>query len=363
MWRPHTAPASLATATPRQIQALVREARCYPPERESRIVRDIHDCCRQFPGLLPKIDSFTIEPNQSMLLVILEGVIPVKYRQVTYQIPVAIWCCPHYPNDAPIPYVRPTRDMVLRTRHSHLDSKGRVYLPHYLAHWDPTQYNLYGVVIAMIRVFSVEPPVHRRSSVPPPASNEPERRHLISALSRRLYERFNDASEEAALDISHLMHRRDGISKSNSFTEDMKLKALQAEDTRHSLNKIVAEKQELLQWQATVPESNKQNTQHDCTQVDHLLEYSDILDEQICTCIAKDGAFSDTLDQLDEAFVKGVIDQDAYMKYVRDISRQQFFPRALKKKIEVEKSKRVEVDEHGVHRRVRSGPVPALFAS
>ncbi|KAI0559662.1 ubiquitin-conjugating enzyme E2 variant 3 [Gracilaria domingensis] len=299
-----------------------------------------------------------------MRLVILVGVIPVKFRQVTYQIPVAIWCGPHYPDDEPIPYVRPTPEMVLRTRHSHLDTEGRVYLPHYRAQWDPTQHNLYGVVVAMIRVFSIEPPVHKRPTIPAPASNEPERRRLISTLTTRLSERFNDASEEAVTDICQLLKQKDDMVRSGqSVTKEMRLRALQLEKTRREMQQTEADKQALLEWQSTINRHDEQDGQNHQLHVDDILEYSDMLDEQICTCIAKDGAFSDALDQLDEAFVKGVIDQDAYMKYVRDISREQFFPRALKKKIELEKSKRVQVDEHGVTRRMRSGPVTPLFAS
>lgn len=274
---------------------------------------------------------------------------------------MAIWCSPGYPDEYPISYVRPTADMVLRTRHSHVDAQGKVYLPQMA--WNSTPFNFYGVVLSMIRVFGTEPPVHTKVAISTPgqrpvSSNDSERRHLIASLTKQLGNRFVGVSEIALSDIGALLQRQDeAVQAEQSGSKESRECALQVRNAGEKLDMLVANKQALKKWKLDENEDDKQK------QVDEVLQYQDSFDEQIMRCVVEDGAFGDVLDQLDEAFVKGVIDQDAYMKYVRHISRQQFFPRALKRQIEVAKSKQLEIDEHGAVRPMRSGPTTPLFAS
>lgn len=43
-----------------------------------------------------------------------------------YNIPVALWLPERYPEEAPILYVVPTPDMIIKPRHSFVDSSGVV---------------------------------------------------------------------------------------------------------------------------------------------------------------------------------------------------------------------------------------------
>lgn len=52
-----------------------------------------------------------------------------------YNIPVSIWLMDTHPNNAPICYVKPTPDMVLKVSRT-VDHSGKVYLP-VLHFWDP----------------------------------------------------------------------------------------------------------------------------------------------------------------------------------------------------------------------------------
>lgn len=334
-----------------------REARCYPPEREPRIVRDIYDCCRHYGGLRPKLQFCVFDSNKTLQLLSLDGVIPVTYRGVTYQIPVCIWCMPHYPDEAPVPYVRPTASMVIRERHSRVDKEGRVYLPNYLAVWDPAQFTFYGVVVAMIRVFSTEPPVNSRPTVAASSTEEAERRLLIANLSKRITDHLVRVNDEALAEIGQLLDKKEDIIKSDKHaTEEMRAKATQLKASEDELQSLTNTHAELDAWVKSV------GTVNDDQHIDDRLHHRTTLDEQMTQCSAEDGAYSDALDQLDEAFVKGVIDHDTYMKEIRRISREQFFPRALRRKISLMQAK--QVDWQGTPRRVATSRiVPPPYAS
>ena len=56
------------------------------------------------------------------------------YQGVKYNIPVALWLPERYPLAAPMAYVVPTADMVIKPRHSYVDPSGLVGSP-YLRNW------------------------------------------------------------------------------------------------------------------------------------------------------------------------------------------------------------------------------------
>lgn len=203
-----------------------------------------------------------------------------------------------------------------------------MYLPHYISIWDPTQFTFYGVVVQMIRVFSVEPPVHARPTAAPSA-DEPERRQLILVLSKRIKERLDDANEEATNEIATLLAKKDELIQTDkNATEEMRHKATAQKNAEDELVATTTRFKALEEWVKSVG-----NARQDLD-IDELLRYKDILDEQTVDCMAEDSAHTDALDQVDEAFVHGVIDEERYMKDIRRLSRNQFYPRALRRKIE-----------------------------
>lgn len=54
---------------------------------------------------------------------------------MNYNIPVKIWIMDTHPNNAPICYVNPTSDMVVKPSRT-TDHSGKIYLP-FLHFWDP----------------------------------------------------------------------------------------------------------------------------------------------------------------------------------------------------------------------------------
>lgn len=315
------------------------------------------DCCRNYPGLKPRLEYVVFDSQQTRRLLVLDGVVPIQYRGKTYQIPICIWCMPHYPNEAPVPYVRPTPSMVIRERHSHVDAEGRVYLPHYISIWDPTQFTFYGVVVQMIRVFSVEPPVHARPTAMPSAE-EPERRQLISVLSKRIKERLDDVNEEATNEIAALLAKKDDLIQTDkTANEEMRQKATAQRNAEDEVNSTKETLDALEKWVKSVG-----NARQDL-EIDELLRYKDMLDEQIVDCMAQDSAYTDALDQVDEAFVHGVIDEERYMKDVRRLSRNQFYPRALRRKIERTVAGKGPSDSSGTPRRLMTTRTMNMYNS
>ena len=222
---------------------------------------------------------------------------------------------------------------------------------------------MYGVIVAMIRVFEVEPPVNSRRNLPNRTAEQPERRQLIAALSKRITYRLHDANEEAVVEICQLLERRDRLAETDKHaTEELRQRAHRHKLLDDKLRQATAKKDELQQWIQSHDHEAEDTEEKD---VDDLVQCRNVWDHQIIECTAEDHAHSDALDQIDEAFVKGVIDQDTYMKDIRSISRDQFVPRALRKKIEVDKAKQAQTDQEGKVKRVASATrvYPLLFAS
>ncbi|KAJ3052527.1 hypothetical protein HDU99_008158, partial [Rhizoclosmatium hyalinum] len=120
-----------------------------------------------FSGLRPKLDSFTHDTGESVVLLALQGTLPVSFRGVVYNIPVAVWIPLTYPRHPPIAFVTPTANMLVRSGR-HVDLAGRVYHP-MLANWHnmpSSDVSLTNLLAALQMVFAVEPPVYAKPAIP-----------------------------------------------------------------------------------------------------------------------------------------------------------------------------------------------------
>jgi hypothetical protein len=61
---------------------------------------------------------------RSAELLLAEGTVPMYYQGVKYNIPVAVWLPEQYPLAAPMAYVVPSPDMVIKPRHRFVDGSG-----------------------------------------------------------------------------------------------------------------------------------------------------------------------------------------------------------------------------------------------
>ncbi|XP_054159140.1 tumor susceptibility gene 101 protein-like isoform X2 [Oppia nitens] len=122
--------------------------------------RDVMSAINMYKNLSPKGEKYVFPNGNQRDLVCLTGTIPVPYRGAVYNIPVSIWLTESHPYDAPICYVKPTKDMTIKVS-KHVDQSGRIYLP-YLSDWKSNTSDLLGVIQVMICVFGETPPVYSK---------------------------------------------------------------------------------------------------------------------------------------------------------------------------------------------------------
>jgi hypothetical protein len=95
------------------------------------------------------------------------------YQDVKYNIPITIWLLESYPRNAPLVYVTPTRDMIIKPRHPFVNPSGMVSAP-YLQGWVYPRSNLVELVKKLSLIFGDDPPLYSRPAQmpvrpPPPA--------------------------------------------------------------------------------------------------------------------------------------------------------------------------------------------------
>ncbi|KAG9241297.1 ESCRT-I component [Calycina marina] len=127
-----------------------------------RTYNDIAQTLSHYSSLSPRTAVYTYEHGTSALLLNLYGTLPATFRGTVYRFPVDIWIPHPYPREAPIVYVKPTEDIVLRPG-QHVDPQGKIYHPYLVAwaeYWDKS--NVLDFLAILREVFAKEPPVIAR---------------------------------------------------------------------------------------------------------------------------------------------------------------------------------------------------------
>ncbi|KAF8448291.1 UEV domain-containing protein [Terfezia claveryi] len=135
-----------------------------------RTYGDVVQALRNIPSLSPRTDVYTHETGHPELLLLLHGTLPANFRGATYNIPIHLWIPQRYPHQAPMAFVVPHKDMLIRPG-NHVDGNGRCYHP-YLTGWGEyfDKSNLVDLCDVLKGVFGREPPVYARG----PAQQRPQ---------------------------------------------------------------------------------------------------------------------------------------------------------------------------------------------
>ncbi|KAB5596449.1 hypothetical protein CTheo_86 [Ceratobasidium theobromae] len=149
------------------------------PQRD-QIYIDVDSTLATYSTLKPKNDVYTFNDGRAQLLLCVHGLIPIMFRQATYNIPVAIWIPLEYPRLPPLVYVVPTSDMLVKPS-KHVDPSGECSFE-YMDNWRRKSEgcSLKSLVEVMQECFSRDPPVYAKpkNAVPPPtiraSSAEPQ---------------------------------------------------------------------------------------------------------------------------------------------------------------------------------------------
>ncbi|KAL6322830.1 hypothetical protein AAG906_020830 [Vitis piasezkii] len=134
-----------------------------------------------FPALHPQTAAYTHNDGRTVNLLRVEGNIPMVYLQVTYYIPIVVWLMEAYPRQPPCVYVNPTRQMVIKRPHPHVNPSGLVSLP-YLQNWIYPTSNLADLARNLSLVAFRPSSPHR-----PAADRTQVHRNAVNRLADRLH--------------------------------------------------------------------------------------------------------------------------------------------------------------------------------
>ncbi|KAI9795995.1 MAG: hypothetical protein M1833_006571 [Piccolia ochrophora] len=164
-----------------------------------RTYNDVARTLSRYPSLSPRTDVYTYETGVSVLLLNVSGTLPVSFRGTVYRFPVSIWIPYAYPRAAPLVYVTPTQDMMIRPG-QHVGGEGMVYHP-YLAGWGEfwDKSSLLDCLSVLSDVFAKEPPListqslRRNQQQAPGASTPPP----LPPLPQELNQSSNSSAQRS----------------------------------------------------------------------------------------------------------------------------------------------------------------------
>ncbi|KAH9460741.1 hypothetical protein Pst134EB_008899 [Puccinia striiformis f. sp. tritici] len=136
-----------------------------PYPAKQAISTQITQTLASYSSLAPKTEPFTFDDGRTALLLKLSGTIPVNYRRIIYNLPIAIWLPFSFPADPPILYLTPTNEMVIRPS-SNVDPSGRINLDQ---HWNakPEAGSLNRTLEYLTTIFADHPPLYSKPTRPP----------------------------------------------------------------------------------------------------------------------------------------------------------------------------------------------------
>ncbi|MCD7458986.1 hypothetical protein HAX54_039767 [Datura stramonium] len=325
-----------------------------------------------FPSLQPKTATFTHNNGLTVNLLQSNGTVPMLYQDVTYNIPVIIWLMVSYPRQAPLVFVNPTPDMVIKRPHPFVDPSGIVSIP-YLTNWVYPSSNLAELARNLSQFFSRDPPLFTR---PRPNPHPPQSTSFSSsgstrpAIPSRVYPQSPYGSGSGAggvggrvMDDPWEMYKRSAIDdlvvKLHSDIEGLRrtreadMEGLfsaqgvlrrREEELRKGVKEMLDEKEGLEQQlqmvlmntdvlEGWVRDNEAKVKKIGNVNVDEVFEPFDSLSKQMSDCTASDLAMEDVIYALDKAIQEGAIPFDQYLRNVRLLSREQFIHRATASKV------------------------------
>ncbi|KAG0054134.1 hypothetical protein BGZ83_011921 [Gryganskiella cystojenkinii] len=346
-------------------------------QHRDRMYADVEAVLRLFQNfLVPKAETYTHDNGRSQLLLSLIGTVPIMYQSATYNIPVAFWLPTSYPSVAPIVFVTPTALMLVKPG-NYVDS------------------NLVGLISVMQGVFSQEPPVYAKSNSSSTQQQQPQSSPTIGGYpspttSLRPAPPILSYAPRAATSTTSTLQQQSGshsqlnrptaststattygstshpltpqqaqlYTKLQTTLSDYKKASSREMDTLVTVNKQLndaenstkAEIESLRDLQTKIQYNittltrtiEQLNAKIDQIQnwpeepVDEIICGSSVVHNQLFELVAEEIAIEDTIYLLGKALSQDKVELNAYMKHLRNLSREQFMKKALIKKVKVQ---------------------------
>ncbi|KAK6135874.1 hypothetical protein DH2020_030361 [Rehmannia glutinosa] len=335
-----------------------------------------------YPSLQPKTAVFTHNDGRTINLLQADGTVPMLFQGVTYNIPVIIWLMESYPHHAPLVFVNPTRDMVIKRPHPFVSPNGIVSIP-YIHSWvfpasnlvelarnlshffarDPPLYsqrkpsnpnpNLstgYGSVNSSVGSTAVRPAippgVYSSTPLPTPTPPPPYGSGRIMEDPAEVFKKnaIHELVESLNGDIREMRKKREGEMEGmfgaravlRKHDEELRIGLKEMQDEMEALEQqlqMVLMNTDILEGWLRENEGKLGSNDLNSVDADDAFELCDALSKQTLDCTASDLALEDTIYALDKAVQEGAVPFDQYIRNVRLLSREQFFHRATASKV------------------------------
>ena len=331
-----------------QIDGLLQRLPSYA--YKDRVKRDVSMALSYFKTLAPVLSNSPVTSDQCFAL---KGNLPIVYKGNAYFIPLGVYITERYPESAPICFVCPVAGMEVNPG-PHTEPTGRIRVP-YLTQWNMNTSNIAGLLNSMVPIFNNEPPVKKSVHPCSPSPITPQfglaqqqqqqmqqqmqqqqqqcmpQQQLTSvdktssAVEAKLQEQFLLMVSKVEADISELS--KNEIALLESKEENLrKEKALQQENDE--LTRAIAEMQEKIKELSA--ETQNSGDEFD---LEEATKPPTVLETQLADEVAKTHAYDDELYAIDNAFKQKKISLDKYIDTLKEVSREQYFSRALSNKI------------------------------
>jgi len=316
----------------------------------------------------------------------LTGTIPVIIQANRYNIPIRMWIPLEYPYRPPMVYVTPTSGMSISPNHPNVNPSGVVSLP-YLQTWNPATHNLLPLVQAMVQVFGQRTPLYQAPrpqqqpsypggggapyspsgypsqapggyQPPYPGQQQPPAGSSYSPYAQQQQQQQpgpyppqpqpDVPKKRRAVPKTPMDEKRDKLremcrAKIREMTkEDLSVKTQRLEQEKREKENLLSNsmsqqdqmKKEIADLTQKIRELDdflaKNSGEMD---VDKVTDPQDVHRLQLIHTVSLDMAIEDILYHFDRALLKGVISLDEYLKLCRQYSNDQFYQRALIKRI------------------------------
>ncbi|MCP9265433.1 Tumor susceptibility transcribed protein [Dirofilaria immitis] len=326
-----------------------------------------------FPDLTPDVEHFVYPDRTYTLAFRLKGTIPVLYKvgyviyinlgqqdyrgysfynfccpvlvQLqgnTYNIPVALYLWDTHPYYAPICYVCPTPNMMLKESKT-VDKQGRIYLP-YLSDWSFPGYDLSGLLQVMAMCFQDSCPVFAK----PNNNSRPSGVGSASAGQVQSYTPYPTSNAPGippypttpASYYPSMPHAN--VGSGTVQPEHLKASVMSAVEhkirqrLREKLGTMHAELASIRQTHADLRAGQQKlkGIVDDLAQEQKRMEDA-LIAYQLLRCYVYDCAIDDAIYFLGQALSRGRISLSNYLKEVRQLSRRQFIYRATLQKCRI----------------------------